>query len=73
MRIGFAGAGLMGRPPAQRLVAAGHQLFVRGRRYDTVEPLPALGAAGKASPAGVADVGEAPVGGQGALQRVVQT
>ena len=59
MRIGFIGAGLMGRPMARRLIAAGHQLFVWGRRYDTVEPLLVLGAVGKASPAEVAGEVEA--------------
>lgn len=58
MRIGFIGAGLMGRPMAKRLIAAGHQLFVWGRRYDTVEPLLVLGAVGKASPAEVASEAE---------------
>lgn len=82
MRIGFIGAGLMGRPMAQRLIAAGHHLFVWGRRYDTVEPLLVLGAVGKASPAEVAgavealitivadtaDVEEVLFGAQGALR-----
>ena len=32
MRIGFIGSGIMGRPMAENLLRAGHQLTVYGRR-----------------------------------------
>ena len=54
MRIGFIGAGIMGRPMALNLIRAGHDLLVYGRRFDTLEPLLEAGALGKATPAEVA-------------------
>ena len=36
MQIGFVGLGIMGRPMANNLMKAGHQLFVYGKR--TVPP-----------------------------------
>src|SRR5262249_49322779 len=36
MQIGFVGLGIMGRPMANNLIKAGHQLFVYGKR--TVPP-----------------------------------
>lgn len=75
MRIGFIGAGLMGWPTVQRLIAAGHHLFVWGRRYDTAEPLRVLDAGGNANPsegADTADVEEVLLGATGALQRMAQ-
>ena len=34
MQIGFVGLGIMGRPMANNLMKAGHQLFVYGKRVD---------------------------------------
>ena len=54
MKIGFIGSGIMGRPMAENLLRAGHELFVYGRRFDRIEPMLVLGALGKGTPAEVA-------------------
>ena len=41
MRVGFVGLGAMGRPMAQHLARAGHELFVWARRPESVGDLPA--------------------------------
>ncbi|MBE1535487.1 NAD(P)-dependent oxidoreductase [Actinomadura algeriensis] len=55
MRLGFVGAGRMGRPMVDRLVRAGHEVRVLGR---TAEARAALAAAGAHPVADVAAVGE---------------
>lgn len=52
--IGFIGLGLMGKPMARRLLAAGHPLSVSNRSRPAVEELAREGAAACASPAEVA-------------------
>ena len=47
MKIGFIGSGIMGRPMAENLLRAGHQLTVYGRRFDRIEPILVMGALGK--------------------------
>ena len=54
MKIGFIGSGIMGRPMAENLLRAGHQLYVYGRRFDRIEPMLVMGALGKGTPAEVA-------------------
>ena len=54
MKIGFIGSGIMGRPMAENLLRAGHQLFVYGRRFDRLEPMLVAGALGKGTAAEVA-------------------
>lgn len=49
-RIGFIGLGLMGRPMAKRLLAAGHELKVFNRSRGPVEELVRQGAEAAASP-----------------------
>lgn len=44
MRIAWLGTGLMGRPMAERLIAAGHELTVWNRTAEKARPLAALGA-----------------------------
>src|SRR3984957_9629715 len=44
MRVGFVGAGRMGRPMVDRLVAAGHEVAVLGRSAQAREALLAAGA-----------------------------
>lgn len=53
-RIGFIGLGIMGRPMAQNLVAAGFDLTVHSRSSGPVEELVQAGAAAAASPSEVA-------------------
>ncbi|WP_295886329.1 NAD(P)-dependent oxidoreductase [uncultured Thiohalocapsa sp.] len=53
-RIGFIGLGIMGRPMALNLLAAGHDLAVYARRPETLAPLTDAGARACASPAEVA-------------------
>ncbi|MEM4199673.1 MAG: NAD(P)-binding domain-containing protein, partial [Nitrososphaerota archaeon] len=43
-KIGFIGLGLMGRPMAKRLLAAGHELRVFNRSRPPVDELVRLGA-----------------------------
>jgi 2-hydroxy-3-oxopropionate reductase len=54
MKIGFIGLGLMGRPMAQHLAAAGHELHLWARRAASLEPFAASGAKVHASPAEMA-------------------
>lgn len=54
MKIGFVGLGSMGRPIAERLLAAGHRLTVHNRTPEKAEPLIARGAAWADSPGGAA-------------------
>jgi 3-hydroxyisobutyrate dehydrogenase len=54
MRIGFMGLGIMGRPMAKHLLAAGHSLTVWNRSRPGIEELVAAGAAEGQSPADVA-------------------
>lgn len=53
-RIAFIGLGIMGRPMASRLVAAGHDLTVHNRSRAAVAALQQLGAASADDPAGAA-------------------
>ena len=52
--IGFIGLGVMGKPMAKHLLAAGHRLIVHNRSRGAVEELVAAGATAAASPAEVA-------------------
>ena len=54
MRVGFVGLGVMGRPMAQHLLAAGHDLAVWARRPTSAEASRAAGAAWCESPAALA-------------------
>lgn len=53
-RLGFIGAGLMGKPMSLRLLAAGYALTVWNRSRDKLAPLLAKGAHAADSPAAVA-------------------
>ena len=52
--IGFIGLGVMGKPMAKHLIAAGHRLTVHNRSRGAVDELVAAGATASASPAEVA-------------------
>jgi 2-hydroxy-3-oxopropionate reductase len=52
--VGFIGLGVMGRPMAKHLLAAGHRLLVHNRSRGAVDELVAAGAIAAASPAEVA-------------------
>ncbi len=52
--IGFIGLGVMGKPMAKHLIAAGHRLTVHNRSHGAVDELVAAGATAGASPADVA-------------------
>jgi 2-hydroxy-3-oxopropionate reductase len=52
--IGFIGLGVMGKPMAKHLLAAGHQLTVYNRSRPAIDELVAAGAAAAGSPAEVA-------------------
>ena len=54
MRLGFIGMGAMGRPMAQHLLRAGHEVAVWARRQESAQPLLDAGAVWCASPADVA-------------------
>jgi 2-hydroxy-3-oxopropionate reductase len=54
--IGFIGLGVMGKPMAKHLVAAGHKLTVHNRSQPAVDELVSAGATAAASPAAVARV-----------------
>lgn len=54
MEVGFIGLGLMGRPMAQHLAAAGHRLHLWARRPESLEPFRVGGAQIHASPAALA-------------------
>lgn len=58
MKVGFIGLGGMGRPIAQHLLAAGHELTVWARRAASAAPLVEAGAARASSPAAVAAASE---------------
>jgi 2-hydroxy-3-oxopropionate reductase len=53
-RVGFIGLGIMGRPMAANLLAAGYRLAVHSRGRAVVDELVALGATGVSSPHEVA-------------------
>jgi len=53
-KIGFIGLGVMGKPMAKHLMAAGHALTVHNRSRGAVDELAAAGASAAASPADVA-------------------
>lgn len=55
MRVGFVGAGRMGRPMVDRLVAAGHEVSVLGRSRQAREALSAAGARPAGQPVEVAE------------------
>lgn len=55
MKVGVVGIGLMGRPVAQRLVDAGHEVTVHSRRRESAEPVLAAGAAWADDAAGCGD------------------
>ncbi len=54
MKVGFVGLGVMGRPMAGHLLAAGHELAVWARRPESAAPLAAAGARLCATPAELA-------------------
>jgi 2-hydroxy-3-oxopropionate reductase len=54
-RIGFIGLGLMGKPMAYHLLAAGFQLSVFNRSQAAIDELVSKGARGASSPKGVAE------------------
>lgn len=58
MKLGFIGIGLMGRPMALRLLAAGHELTVWNRSRDKLVPLVAKGARAADSAAAVGRAAE---------------
>jgi 2-hydroxy-3-oxopropionate reductase len=53
-RVGFIGLGVMGRPMAGRLVAAGYDVTVHNRSWGAVDALVASGAVAEDTPAAVA-------------------
>ena len=53
-QIGFIGLGVMGKPMAKHLLAAGHRLTVHNRSRGAVDEVVAAGAAAASSPADVA-------------------
>jgi len=57
-RVGFIGLGLMGRPMARRLLAAGYGLTVHNRSRGPVEELASMGAVPAGSPREVAERSE---------------
>jgi len=54
MRIGFIGLGIMGKPMAKNLLAAGHQLVVSDHNKTAAEELAELGAERGSTPAEIA-------------------
>ncbi len=54
MNLGFVGLGIMGRPMALHLLAAGHAVACFSRRAASMQPVVAAGATACASPADVA-------------------
>jgi 3-hydroxyisobutyrate dehydrogenase len=58
VNIGFIGLGLMGRPMAANLIAAGHKLRVFDVRAEAMQPLVEKGAVAAKSPADAADGAE---------------
>ncbi len=61
MRVGFVGLGVMGRPMAENLLAAGHELTVASRSPEPVAALVAAGASAAGTPAEAARGAEAVV------------
>ncbi|MFI7667716.1 NAD(P)-dependent oxidoreductase [Nocardia sp. NPDC049526] len=53
MRVGFLGAGRMGRPMVERLVRAGHEVCALGRSLDARRALTEIGAQAVSAPAAV--------------------
>ena len=49
MRVGFVGAGQIGGPMSERLIAAGHDVTVYARRAEVREHFARLGAAATGS------------------------
>jgi 3-hydroxyisobutyrate dehydrogenase len=58
MRLGFIGLGIMGRPMAKHLMAAGHTMTVWNRSQPGIDDVVAAGAAAAASPADVTHASE---------------
>ncbi|MEO8144199.1 MAG: NAD(P)-dependent oxidoreductase, partial [Betaproteobacteria bacterium] len=58
MKLGYIGLGLMGKPMALRLLAAGHEMTVWNRSRDKLAPLLEKGAKAAGSPAEVACASE---------------
>ena len=58
MRLGFIGLGIMGRPMAKHLIAAGHTMTVWNRSRPGIEDVVAAGGVEAASPAEVARASE---------------
>lgn len=58
MNVGFIGLGLMGRPMALHLEAAGHRLHLWARRAESLTPFAAVSAVVHATPAMVAAASE---------------
>jgi 3-hydroxyisobutyrate dehydrogenase len=58
MRVGFIGLGIMGKPMARNVLAAGHALTVYARRPDTIADLVAAGATPVESSAAVGRASE---------------
>ena len=58
-RVAFVGLGVMGRPMAENLLAAGHELTVASRSPEPVAALVAAGARAAATPAEAAREAEA--------------
>lgn len=54
MRLGFIGLGLMGKPMARHLIAAGHSLYVQNRSRPAVDDLVVAGAVAARTPREVA-------------------
>jgi 2-hydroxy-3-oxopropionate reductase len=54
MKVGFVGLGAMGRPMAENLLRAGHELGVWARRQEAAWPLVDQGARFHATPAALA-------------------
>lgn len=61
MKISFLGTGLMGRPMAERLLAAGHEVTVYNRTREKAEALEDKGARVAGSPREAVEAGEAVV------------
>jgi len=58
MRVAFIGTGLMGRPMAERVLAAGHELIAYNRTREKAEPLARKGARIAASAREAIEAGE---------------
>src|SRR3954454_22083853 len=61
MRVAFIGTGLMGRPMAERVLAAGHELIAYNRTREKAEPLARKGARIAASAREAIEAGECAV------------